>query len=63
MPLFDLQCKDCSKEFSKLVSYDALSKVKCPDCSSPNYNRIYRTSVRGPVSRNSNYAQASSGFS
>lgn len=63
MPLFDLQCKNCNEEFTKLVSFEALSEVKCPKCKSKTHERVYKAKVKGPISGDSNKLQASSGFS
>lgn len=65
MPLFDLRCKNCGEQFTKIVSYEKLAETTCPHCSSKEHERIYKTSFTGPVnssSSSSGSAMPSSGF-
>lgn len=65
MPLFDLRCKNCGEEFSKIVSYSKLAETACPKCSSKETERVYKANFTGPVNSNSSSggsALPSSGF-
>lgn len=65
MALYDLRCKDCQKEFSKMVSFSKLPEVKCPTCGSINHERVYKANVKGPISSGSGsggYIPPSRGF-
>ena len=65
MALFDLRCKDCEDEFSAIVSFSKLADAKCPNCKSQNHERVYKTTVKGPVNGNASGGPAipTSGFS
>jgi putative FmdB family regulatory protein len=49
MALFDLRCKDCQNEFSKMVPFSKLAEVKCPVCGSHRHERVYKANIKGPV--------------
>lgn len=63
MILFDLRCKDCEQEFTKMVSYSKLAETECPHCHSTNHERVYKANIKGPVkSSGSGFTPTSSGF-
>lgn len=65
MALFDLRCKDCRREFTKMVSFSKLSETKCPHCDSRNHERVYKANIKGPITSGSGsggYNPPPSGF-
>ncbi len=48
MPIYEYQCKDCSKVFSKLQKISADPKaVVCPGCGSSNVERLVSSFASG----------------
>ncbi len=39
MPIFEYQCKNCKKEFEKLVFAGEESEVHCPECKSADITK------------------------
>ncbi|HLR71648.1 MAG TPA: zinc ribbon domain-containing protein [Pseudogracilibacillus sp.] len=65
MPLFDLRCNECQKEFTKMTSYSKLAESKCPHCNSENHERVYKANIKGPIKSGSGsggFTPTSSGF-
>lgn len=65
MALFDLRCTECEKEFKKMVPFSKLPEVTCPECGSGNHERVYKATIKGPVSSGSGgggYTPPSTGF-
>jgi putative FmdB family regulatory protein len=46
MPIYEFQCKDCSKEFKTLRRTDQLSDVRCPTCGTPRVIRLLSVTAR-----------------
>ncbi|MEQ6378702.1 zinc ribbon domain-containing protein [Bacillaceae bacterium S4-13-56] len=64
MAIYDLRCKDCENEYSKMVSYSKLPEVECPSCGSKQHERVYKANIKGPISSGSGGGVSpSSGFS
>lgn len=52
MPIYDFECKKCSKEYSELTEYDETGKykgVKCPHCKSKRKTRLLGGCGPGPA--------------
>ncbi|HHO74902.1 MAG TPA: zinc ribbon domain-containing protein [Deltaproteobacteria bacterium] len=39
MPIYEYKCKECGKEFEKLVPISSENNPKCPQCSSVNVKK------------------------
>lgn len=59
MPMYDFRCTNCGKEYQELTSYSKIDQVKCPACGEKNKERIYKTTVKGPIT---GCGPANSGF-
>ncbi len=55
MPIYEYECKDCGKEFEKIMSFSAkdIDSPECPGCQSRQTQRL--------ISRVSSHSQGSSG--
>ncbi|MEQ1827693.1 MAG: zinc ribbon domain-containing protein [Pirellula sp.] len=52
MPLYEYECKECSKQVEILVP-NATTKPTCPECGSKKLNKLLSV-VASPVSRGAN---------
>ncbi len=39
MPIFEYKCKDCEKDFEKLVFSGEENDISCPECRSKNVTK------------------------
>ena len=65
MPIYEYECKDCGKEFEKIMSFSAkdIDSPECPGCSShETHRRISRVSSHGQ-SNSGGYSSSSCGSS
>lgn len=49
MPLYDLRCQNCQKEYQVMISFSKLADVKCPSCGSEKNERIYKVNVKDTI--------------
>ena len=69
MPIYEYQCRDCGKEFEKLMGFSDpnINSPECPGCKSENTNRrlskIASFSNRGSSLSSSSSCGSSGGFS
>jgi putative FmdB family regulatory protein len=42
MPIYEYECKDCGRVFSKLT-FNTENKAECPECKSENTERLIST--------------------
>ncbi|NLA11801.1 MAG: zinc ribbon domain-containing protein [Firmicutes bacterium] len=43
MPIYEFTCKQCSHEFSVMVSISEKEQVKCPRCSSAELQQMFNS--------------------
>lgn len=42
MPIFEYKCNNCGKKFEIFhKSFNKLEEIKCPDCQSKNYKKLF----------------------
>lgn len=62
MPIYEYKCKDCGKQFTKLV-FKLDEEVGCPSCKSKNVEKMISTISSISGGSGSSCSGGSSGFS
>lgn len=42
MPLYDMRCSQCGREFTLMTSYEDRQKAVCPHCGATRLEQVYR---------------------
>ncbi|MDI3280707.1 MAG: zinc ribbon domain-containing protein [Bacillota bacterium] len=47
MPLYDMRCRQCGKEFTIMASWQEKENATCPRCGSNQVEQLYRSFALG----------------